>query len=68
MKIGGEAINIFCGLMDLGQGISKKAYEQVVAPKTVFDILSVKAVNEIKAENEARERPLFNLKVSGVGS
>lgn len=47
--IGREGINIFCGLMDLGQGIRHRfAYENIVhhiytATKTVFKALCIKA-------------------------
>ena len=48
--IGIHGINNFCGLMDLGRGLSNSAYYGIVnnikiAVKTVFDLVKTKAAN-----------------------
>lgn len=73
LGIAREGINKFCGLMDIGQGISYSAYNNIVqhihsASKNVFEALCAKAVTEEQKENEKHERPLSNLKISGDGS
>ncbi|XP_071579129.1 uncharacterized protein [Temnothorax nylanderi] len=73
LGVGRDGINLFCGLMDIGQGLSKSTYDLIVghirnAAKAVFDVLCQKAVKEEKEENEKRGRPSTNLKVSGDGS
>lgn len=73
LGIGREGINIFSGLMDIGQGIATGTYDQIVrhiheASKSVFDILSKKAVAEEKAENVKNGKPPNELKISGDGS
>ena len=73
LGIAREGINIFSGLMDLGQGLSRSCYDDIVkhlheAAKTVFDILCKKAVEEEKEKNEENGRPASSLKVSGDGS
>ncbi|XP_076673205.1 uncharacterized protein LOC143371648 [Andrena cerasifolii] len=73
LGIAREGINVFCGLMDLGQGLSKSCYDDIVkllydTAKTAFDILCKKAVEEEKKKNEENGRPASSFKVSGDGS
>ena len=73
LGVGRDGINLFCGIMDIGQGLSKSMYDLVVghihtATKTVFDSLCQKAVHEEKEETEKKGRSPTNLKVSGDGS
>ncbi|EZA51573.1 hypothetical protein X777_09740 [Ooceraea biroi] len=68
-----EGINIFCGLMDIGQGTSKTAYDHAVqhihsATSAVIDVLCKKVVQEEKEENVKNGRSPSNFKVSGDGS
>lgn len=70
-----EGINIFCGLMDLSQGIglAKSTYDKIVehlhtASKTMFESACKSAVEEEKQLNVQNERPADHLKVSGDGS
>ncbi|OWR50850.1 hypothetical protein KGM_202497 [Danaus plexippus plexippus] len=68
-----EGINIFCGLMDMSQGLAKSTYDQIVkhlytASKTMFESVCKKAVDEEKELNIQNERPADRLKVSGDGS
>jgi len=68
-----DGINLFCNFMDMCNGISQHAYDNIIkhvhsASKSVFDSCCQKAVQEEKEENSKRERPLLNLKVSGDGS
>lgn len=73
LGVGIEGINLFCGLMDLGQGLSLNAYYSIVekihnVAKLVFDVLCQKAVKEEKEENVKNGRSPMNLKISGDGS
>lgn len=73
LGIGRQGINLFCNFMDICDGLSNSAYNNIVehqhsATKSVFEYFSRKAVEEEKKENERRERPILNLKVSGDGS
>lgn len=66
-------INIFCGIMDLGQGLSKKSYEGIVqhiyeSTKKVFDFCCKSAVQDEIKLNEENERPILNLIVSSDSS
>ncbi|CAB3262536.1 unnamed protein product [Arctia plantaginis] len=68
-----EGINIFCGLMDISQGLAKTTYDQIVqhlytASKTMFESVCKKAVEEEKELNIQNERPADRFKVSGDGS
>lgn len=68
-----EGVNMFCGLMDIGKGISKNSYSGFVkhihtASKTVFDGLCQEAVKQEQEENKKNGRGETNLKVSGDGS
>jgi len=61
-----EGINILCGIMDLGQGLSKKSYEGIVqhiyeSTKKVFDFCRKSAVqDEIKLNEENETYSEFN--------
>lgn len=73
LGISREGLNIFCGLMDIGQGMTKTTYINVmekihVAASAIFGILCKKAIEEENQENVENERPLSNLKISGDGS
>lgn len=73
LGIAREGINLFANLMDICDGLSQQAYDNIVvhlysATKAVFDFCCEKAVNEEKKENEKHERRLLNFKVSGDGS
>lgn len=68
-----EGINMFCGLMDICQGLNKKVYYAAVkniytSTSAIFHMLSHKAVEEEKKLNSQKEKPLLNLTVSGDGS
>lgn len=68
-----EGINIFCGVMNLGSGLSKHAYERIIehvhtSVKKLFDVTCKNAIEDEKRENEAKEKPLLNFTVSGDGS
>lgn len=68
-----QGINLFCNLMDLGEGLSNNAYYLILqhvydAAKVTFLTLRKKAVKEEQLENEKHERPLNNFKISGDGS
>ncbi|XP_071633109.1 uncharacterized protein [Temnothorax longispinosus] len=68
-----EGINIFCGVMDLGSGISKTAYALIIehmytSIKKHFDLSCAHAVEAEQKENEKNEKPLLKFTVSGDGS
>lgn len=68
-----EGINIFYGIMDLGQELSKKSYESIVqhiyeSTKKVFDFCCKSAVQDEIKLNEENERSILNLTISGDGS
>jgi len=73
LGIARAGINIFCGIMDLGQGLSQKSYDSIVqhiyaSSKKFFEICCKKAIQEEIQLNETEERPILNLTVSGDGS
>jgi len=73
LGVGRESINIFCGIMDLGHGLSRTAYANIVqhvyaSSKKMFDICCKNAIQEEMKQNEKEERPILNLTVSGDGS
>ncbi|XP_025152724.1 uncharacterized protein LOC109504083 isoform X2 [Harpegnathos saltator] len=73
LGIGREGINIFSGLMDIGQGISTSSYTISVqhiytAARSMFDIFCKKASEEEQIENVNKGRPPTEFKVSGDGS
>ena len=68
-----EGINLFCGLMDISQGLAKSTYDKIVqhlysATKSTFDSICEKAVKEEKDKNVEFGRTENHLKVSGDGS
>lgn len=68
-----EGINLFCGMMDLSQGMSNSMYYTIVnniytVSKNTFEKLRVKAADEEKSENIARGENPENLIVSGDGT
>lgn len=68
-----QGLNMFCGIMDFGMGLSQNAYDLIVqriheSSKKVFDISCKEAIQEEMAMNEQNERPILNLTVSGDGS
>lgn len=51
LGVGREGINVFCGLMDICQGLAKSTYEKIVqhlysASKSMFESVCEKAVEE----------------------
>lgn len=71
--IGLSGINTFCGLMELGPGLSSSAYYYIIntisiAVKSVFDVVTLKAVREEKLLNAQHGEPEDILTVSGDGS
>lgn len=68
-----EGINIFCGVMDIGSGLSRQGYNRILqylhgSVKKLFDLSCISAVEEEKGLNEKKETPLLNFTVSGDGS
>lgn len=73
LGIENDGLNLFCGLMDIGAGLSRCAYDNIVnhihtAVKSVFDVFCLKAVEEEKEQHLQRQRTSDNFKVSGDGS
>ena len=73
LGLGLQSINLFCNFMDIGSGMSKKTYENIVghlytASQKVFFRVREKSVAEEKEQNIQHEKPLLNLKVSGDGT
>lgn len=73
LGIGLQGLNLFISLMDISKGLSKGTYDRVVqhiheCTKLVFDAMCLRVVEQEKKENEKRERPLLDFKVSGDGS
>lgn len=73
LGIGLQGLNLFVSLMDISKGLSKGTYNKVVqhiheCTKLVFDAMYLRVVEQEKKENEKRERPLLDFKVSGDGS
>lgn len=65
-----EGIHIFCGIMNLGTGISQHAYDRIiqhihVSVKKLFEVSTKNAIELEKKENEKKEKPILNLTVSG---
>ncbi|KAG8231176.1 hypothetical protein J437_LFUL007936 [Ladona fulva] len=59
-----EGISIFCGIMDFGQGLTKKSYEGIVchigeSGKKFFDFTCKKAIDEEMQLNKEHGRPLL---------
>lgn len=66
-------INLFCAMMDIGKGLSRDAYDRIVqrmhtVAKTVFDGMCLRIAKQEREENEKRQLPCDNFKVSGDGS
>lgn len=73
LGVGMKGVNLFCSLMDLCKGLSKKAYDGILehihqAAMIYFQRSCAKAVEEEKKINEEHSRPLLQFKVSGDGS
>ena len=73
LGIAREGINMFCGLMDLSQGLAKSTYGKIVqhiqeASESMFKSVSDKAVTEEKDKNIENGSTENHLKVSGDGS
>ncbi|XP_032676769.1 uncharacterized protein LOC116846694 [Odontomachus brunneus] len=73
LGIGHEGLNIFCGLMDMCQGLTASAYNNIVqhlhtASATMFQEITKKSVEEERKKNEEKGRNETHLKVSGDGS
>nr|XP_012218899.1 PREDICTED: uncharacterized protein LOC105670133 [Linepithema humile] len=68
-----EGIDLFCGLMDICQGLNNTTYYAAVknmhtSTSAVFHMLSRKAVEEEKELNSRKEKPSLNFVVSGDGT
>jgi len=66
-------INLFCAMMDIGKGLNKDSYNRIVqhiyeAAKKMFDEMCLRVVKQEREENEKREQPCNNFKVSGDGT
>lgn len=67
-----SAVNLFCNLMNLCQGFSKKMYENIgkcihESAKKVFEISCKNAIEDERKENEKLRRSQTDLKVSLKG-
>ena len=59
--------------MDISNGMAEETYNGIytnfhATASKVYEFCCKKAVKEEKKENEERERPILNLKVSGGGT
>lgn len=73
LGVGLQGIRIFCGLMDLGRGLHKKAYYGImksiqISVNRVYNTLISKAVKEEKQLNSEAGYPENELSVFGDGS
>ncbi|KYN24381.1 hypothetical protein ALC57_04018 [Trachymyrmex cornetzi] len=73
LGIGQEGINVFCGLMDLCNGLARTTYDNIVqhiysASVSMFEEMSKKAITEERQKNAQHGRIETHLKVSGDGS
>lgn len=73
LGVGREGINLFCGLMDISQGLSKYMYYAAIEniyceAKAVYDILTKKAVDEEKIQNAEHGNLMTDISVSGDGT
>lgn len=73
LGIGLRGLNLFVSIMDISKGLSKTTYDRVIqhihkSTKMVFDAMCLRVVEQEKGENEKKERPLLDFKVSGDGS
>jgi len=73
LGVGREGINVFCGLMDICQGLAKSTYDKIVqhlysASKLMFESVCKKAVKEEQEKNVKNEQTANCFKVSGDGS
>lgn len=73
LGVGREGINLFCGLMNISQGLSKHMYYAAIeniycGAKAVYDILTKKAVDEEKIQNAEHGNPMTDISVSGDGT
>lgn len=71
LGVGREGINLFCGLMDMCQGLAKGSYEKIVqclysASKSMFEfVCEKKSVEEEMIKNVENGKSAKDLKVSG---
>lgn len=73
LGISHEGLNVFCGLMDMCQGISKSAYygylENIHTPvSVVYELVLSQAVAQEKEKNKEAGKPEDELTVSGNGT
>lgn len=73
LGIGREGINLFCGLMDISQGLSTHLYYAAMdniycGAKAVYDLLTKKAIDEEKIQNAEHGNPMTDISVSGGGT
>lgn len=73
LGVGKEGLNLFCGLMDICQGVSNSLYYAALeniytAAKAVFEFVTKKTVHEEKIRNEDYGNSTSELTVSGDGT
>lgn len=70
LGIGKKGINLFCNLMDIGQGLHIKIFYACLenihcASKAIYELVTKKAVEEEKQKNVENNYPIENLTISG---
>ncbi|KAK2579040.1 hypothetical protein KPH14_002833 [Odynerus spinipes] len=73
LGVGEEGINLFCGLMDLCQGISNCLYYAALenihtGAKAVFDLMTQKVLEEEKIKYAEHWNPMSEITISGDGT
>lgn len=73
LGMGLKGLALFCGLMDIGEGLAAKTYYACLenihcASEAVYDIVTRKAAEEEKEENAKYGNPPSELTVSGDGT
>lgn len=73
LGVGKQGLNLFCNYMDISSGMAEETYNGIcthihASARKVYEFCCKKAVEEEKKENEKREIPILNLKVSGDGT
>lgn len=72
LGVGLQGLNIFCGIMDLGQGLASKTnyscQKFLPAAKSVCDVVLGKTAKEEMEKNAEAENELSHFSVSGDGT
>ena len=73
LGVGLQGLNIFCGIMDLGQGLASKTYYSCLhnawtAAKSVCDVILGKAAKEEMEKNAEAGNEISHFTVSGDGT